>query len=1055
MNDRDRRDSAEGPHLADLVDSLAPGKRPLGLKARPLSAGWPGKRASTDGVRGPDAEPGAEAGASDSQHGPRIEGAGPEHNTAAQSVGAKASWGKLGKHVNGLNARVREDIAKAGISPDMAEASFEQTRVKRLVGSDTKSDKAFVRNADGSIQDQPWWDAEKMGALADSRHKLADVGPSKYAHDTAEHAFGPEKVAEHLAQFPQAHAFISEWAFNNIVGRWKTWGQDVNFVTPLTVGDALFEQAKAGDGIATLEQKLGVKPGGWSDGGKTNVMYRFVVKNPKALAIAMPVGKESGAYQKEWVFGGKTLGATAEAVVSKLSLDQLKQALEEGALEIHKVTFNKEATTQTVVQLKERGAAAPGADIASTARRGVAGAGGSLPYLDKIQASFGSHDVSGVRAHVGGEATTAANAIGAEAYATGNAVAFGSAPDLHTAAHEAAHVVQQRAGVQVNGGVGAAGDQYEQQADAVADAVVAGRSAEGLLGGASSAGGASDDDAPLQLKAKHGGKHYTTTQGLQRAGFRGGMPTAAQLRSPLTYVIRDRHWAEADAAERDEVAIDGDAEMAAAAAAEAEAAANDSGALDLPAISAFLAADAKKEGKTGLLGFYEALPLAAKLVALATACGVSRAEVTALTMGQVRKKLTGFTGRTVNWEPLALAMRQAKTGAAVKNHTADTSVDYANYAEIGAGVAASATTGAIGQVAAGVDPISGISRTTGGLQGNVEQAGIHSASGWNQGATGVTQGIADYGAMVGAPLGIIDGAFTTANAIDRMEGGTTAAKAEHGATAVAGVADMSNASAKTALAAMRLGGAGSHAAAAAAVGGGAVVAGAGYLVSGTVGVASNLSRRAALQDIAKEEAGKEPVRDQALGENLGRTAQMGADTSTMKATVAGATAVKGAMMIAGGVTILALATNPIGWTLLAGAALVGGIAALWKWRNKGPRREAAVDRELGIDWVPAADKPKGAVKAAFVAKGLEPPADDINTRAKLRDHKLQALGFANVAQMYQAILDGAAKRLHSILAAGTAHAEYETTKTLVKNLGLKVDAKQVPAADLIANKLKG
>src|SRR6185503_888478 len=55
------------------------------------------------------------------------------------------------------------------------------------------------------------------------------------------------------------------------------------------------------------------------------------------------------------------------------------------------------------------------------------------------------------------------------------------APDLHTAAHEAAHVVQQRAGVQLKGGVGEAGDPYERHADAVASLVVQGASAESLL----------------------------------------------------------------------------------------------------------------------------------------------------------------------------------------------------------------------------------------------------------------------------------------------------------------------------------------------------------------------------------------------------------------------------------------------------------------------------------------------------------------------------------------------------------------------------------------------
>ena len=128
------------------------------------------------------------------------------------------------------------------------------------------------------------------------------------------------------------------------------------------------------------------------------------------------------------------------------------------------------------------GDAAGGADaIHQAAEMGVAGPGGALPHLGLIQQSFGRHDVGGVEAHVGGDAAAATGAMGAEAYATGNHVAFGGAPSLHTAAHEAAHVVQQRGGVQLKGGVGAAGDAHEQHADAVADAVVQGKSAEGLL----------------------------------------------------------------------------------------------------------------------------------------------------------------------------------------------------------------------------------------------------------------------------------------------------------------------------------------------------------------------------------------------------------------------------------------------------------------------------------------------------------------------------------------------------------------------------------------------
>lgn len=105
-----------------------------------------------------------------------------------------------------------------------------------------------------------------------------------------------------------------------------------------------------------------------------------------------------------------------------------------------------------------------------------------MPYFDRLQAAFGGHDLTSVRAHVGGAARDATARVGAEAYAMGEQVAFGSQPDLHTAAHEAAHTVQQRAGIDIPGGVGKAGDAYERNADAVADAVVRGESAELLLG---------------------------------------------------------------------------------------------------------------------------------------------------------------------------------------------------------------------------------------------------------------------------------------------------------------------------------------------------------------------------------------------------------------------------------------------------------------------------------------------------------------------------------------------------------------------------------------------
>ncbi len=138
------------------------------------------------------------------------------------------------------------------------------------------------------------------------------------------------------------------------------------------------------------------------------------------------------------------------------------------------------------------------------AARGVAGSGASLPHLERIQGAFGHHDVSKVQAFQGGQASAACRAIGAEAYATGDRVAFAGAPSLHTAAHEAAHVVQQRAGVSLRGAVGESADRYEQHADAVADMVVQGKSAAPLLDRMAGTGGGAavqrkDADEPLGL----------------------------------------------------------------------------------------------------------------------------------------------------------------------------------------------------------------------------------------------------------------------------------------------------------------------------------------------------------------------------------------------------------------------------------------------------------------------------------------------------------------------------------------------------------------------------
>jgi len=165
------------------------------------------------------------------------------------------------------------------------------------------------------------------------------------------------------------------------------------------------------------------------------------------------------------------------------------------------------ATLVEALQRRAGGGPAGDGAVQAEASRGIATSASALPFADTIQRSFGRHDISGVQAHTGTEAAASANAMGAEAYATGNHVVLGKGTDLATVAHEAAHVVQQRAGVSLKGGVGQVGDAHERHADAVAAQVVQRKSAESLLdqyGGGTA--GASAGAGTTQFKLSVDGK---------------------------------------------------------------------------------------------------------------------------------------------------------------------------------------------------------------------------------------------------------------------------------------------------------------------------------------------------------------------------------------------------------------------------------------------------------------------------------------------------------------------------------------------------------------------
>ena len=121
---------------------------------------------------------------------------------------------------------------------------------------------------------------------------------------------------------------------------------------------------------------------------------------------------------------------------------------------------------------------------ADTAARIQSKRGGGSPLSDSVRQTMEStlgSPLDDVRLHTDAESASLNQRLGAKAFTTGSDIFFGasgSPGDQGLLAHELTHVVQQRS---MSGSgpltVGAAGDQYEQEADRMASRVTGGPAA--------------------------------------------------------------------------------------------------------------------------------------------------------------------------------------------------------------------------------------------------------------------------------------------------------------------------------------------------------------------------------------------------------------------------------------------------------------------------------------------------------------------------------------------------------------------------------------------------
>src|SRR4051812_20564160 len=185
------------------------------------------------------------------------------------------------------------------------------------------------------------------------------------------------------------------------------------------------------------------------------------------------------------------------------------------------------AGAQRIIQremARRRAGAAPATieGVQAAAAHALSGSDGPVPHREAIAKAVAPHDIDSIRAHSDERANEGTSAMDAKGVATRGRVAFAEPPSLHTAAHEVAHVLQQRGGVQLDSGVGQQGDAHEQHADAVADRVVRGESATDLLPPPSASPATSEATGVQRVINKADGHPYSGLPAIKGALTREG-----------------------------------------------------------------------------------------------------------------------------------------------------------------------------------------------------------------------------------------------------------------------------------------------------------------------------------------------------------------------------------------------------------------------------------------------------------------------------------------------------------------------------------------------------
>lgn len=323
--------------------------------------------------------------------------------------------------------------------------------------------------------------------------------------------------------------------------------------------------------------------------------------------------------------------------------------------------------------------------------------------------------------------------------------------------------------------------------------------------------------------------------------------------------------------------------------------------------------------------------------------------------------------------------------------------------------------------------------------------------------TGATEAIGVTGAA-GGIAGVVGGALETVRGVEDMTQSSTSMGDRvvgGGGRTASGIASMvqQGGSAAYNIASVSSGAQSAAALTATAVaGGGAIAMGAADMVRGGYGAYKGHQREKNLTNLAGDENASDKVKSAAI---------QAASTQNMRKKVAGATVLKGALLVAGGVTLLVLATNPVGWLLLGGAALIGGLASLWRVWQKSKRKKQVAIRELGLEqqFKDYEAQKKEASAGWDPRKRAERAAKLAAVKASNPLHKkMVAMGYQKNGydKFYADYIHDTAAVLHTngVLMGALPNYEQIQMREIIVNMGFTIDEKnETPTREQIAKAL--